>query len=64
MEEMSASDIEAVSGGARKFAIRFLTTLIYDGVGSYAAYLMNSGPGNGVDMTDEMTAVNGGNLGA
>ncbi|CUI03400.1 hypothetical protein LXA47_28580 [Massilia sp. P8910] len=64
MEEMSASDIEAVSGGFRKIAIRFVTQLIYDGVGSYASYLMSSGPGNGVDMTPEMTAVNGGNLGA
>ncbi|MDQ1831600.1 hypothetical protein [Massilia scottii] len=64
MEEMSASEIEAVSGGFRKAAVRFVATMIYEGVGSYAAYLMNSGPGNGVDMTDGMTAVNGGNLGA
>jgi hypothetical protein len=64
MEEMSASDIEAVSRGFRNIGIRLVTQLIYDSVGSYASYLMSSGPGNGVDMTNEMTAINGGNLGA
>ncbi|MQA21688.1 hypothetical protein [Rugamonas rivuli] len=68
MKELTQAEIEVVSGGrslAGDIVVGALGSALFEGVKAYAGWLANTGRSNvGMHMTPEMTAINGGNMGA